>query len=481
MAAICSLTLFFVFKLFYPYPNMVMDSYVYIKAMAQNLGANSYPIGYSKFLQLFSLFSRSTTLLVWFQFLFLEFACLLLFFTLLYFFRPGKWACIVLFVFLFFNPLLFYVSNFIMADALFTTLSLLWLVQLIWIVGRPRPYMIIVHALILVLAFTIRYNALYYPIAASFVLLLSSLRPWLKVAGIAFQFALVGLFILYTSRQMEQLTGMRQFSPFGGWKMANNALYMYEHVSLERNDPVPAKFSRLDEMVRKNFHGIHVTDDLLDYFSRPTGSLYMVDYQSSPLIHYMDEKYGTDTVFLNFKKWGPMGAYCGEYGSYLVRKYPIQYIRYFAWPNLIRYFTPPTEIFWYPSPYYLRDDAIGQIASKWFRLRTLTVDQSYIDFRTSILAPYPIIIAIVHMIFVASLIGFFLFRGYRKVTKPVFHIVLAVVCAWICDLCFSVTASAVVLRYQIFVMIFEFAFAVQFIDFICRKSEDSSTQLAGLQ
>ena len=61
MAAVCSLLLFFVFKLFYPYPNMVMDSYVYIKAMAQNLGANSYPIGYSKFLQLFSLFSRNTT------------------------------------------------------------------------------------------------------------------------------------------------------------------------------------------------------------------------------------------------------------------------------------------------------------------------------------------------------------------------------------------------------------------------------------
>jgi hypothetical protein len=471
MAGVCSLTLFFVFKLFYPYPNMVMDSYVYIKAMAQNLGANSYPIGYSKFLQLFSLFSRSTSLLVWFQFLFLEFACLLLFFTLLFFFRPGKWASIALFIFLFFNPLLFYISNFIMADPLFTTLSLLWLVQLIWIVGRPRSYMIIVHAIVLVLAFTIRYNALYYPIVASIILLLSRLRPWLKVAGIALQFALVGLFIFYTSLQMEQLTGVRQFSPFGGWKMANNALYMYEHVSVKINDPVPAKFSKLDEMVRKNFRGLHVTDDLLDYFSRPTGSLYMVDYQSSPLIHYMDEKYGADTVFLNFRKWGPMGAICGEYGSWLVRKYPLPYIRYFAGPNLVRYFTPPTEIFWYPSPYYLRTDAIGQIASRWFGLNTLTVDQSYIDFRTAVISPYPIIIAIVHMLFIAGFAGFFLFRDYRNVPKPVFHIVLVVGCVWLFDVCFSVTASAVVLRYQIFVMIFEFAFAMQLIDLICRKNE----------
>ncbi|WP_317505175.1 hypothetical protein [Flavitalea sp. BT771] len=358
-----------------------------------------------------------------------------------------------------------------MADALFTTLSLLWLVQLIWIVGRPKSYMIIVHALILVLAFTIRYNALYYPIAATFVLLLSRLRPLLKVAGIALQFTLVGLFIFYTSLQMEQLTGVRQFSPFGGWKMANNALYMYEHVSVKRNDPIPARFSRLDEMVRRNFHGWHVTDDLLDYFSRPTGSLYMVDYQSSPLIRYMDQKYGSDTVFLNFKKWGPMGAYCGEYGSYLVCKYPLQYVRYFVWPNLIRYFAPPTEIFWYPSPYYLRDDAIGQIASQWFRLHTLSVDQSYIDFRNSVLSPYPIIIAIVHVIFIASVVGFFLFRGHKKVMKPVFNIVLAVACVWICDLLFSVSAAAVVLRYQIFVMILEFAFAVQFIDYICRNDE----------
>ena len=44
--------LFGLFKYFYPHPNMVMDSYVYIRAMVFNLQANSFPVGYSRFLQI---------------------------------------------------------------------------------------------------------------------------------------------------------------------------------------------------------------------------------------------------------------------------------------------------------------------------------------------------------------------------------------------------------------------------------------------
>ena len=465
-----SLILFFIFKLFNPYPNMVMDSYVYIRAMAFDLGANSFPIGYSRFLQLFSLFSRSTTLLVWLQFLMLEGACLFLFFTLLFFFRPGKWAAGSIFVFLFFNPLFFYISNFIMADALFSTLSLLWLTQLIWIIARPKPYMILVHALLLVVVFTVRYNALYYPIAASFAILFSHLRPWLKATAIALQFVLIGVFVLYTSTQMQKVMGVRQFSPFGGWKLASNALYMYGHVCQERKDPIPPQFAQLDNMVRGYFQQVQQVDDLLDYESFSTGTFYGA-YPGSPLILYMDLKYGVDTVFQNFSKWGPMGAYCGEYGSYLLRKYPLQFARYFVCPNIIRYVLPPREIFTHVTPYYLRTDELGQVASKWFGLTTLTIPASRINFRTTIISPYPIFIALIHLAFILGFIGFILFGGFKKVTKTHSRIILAIGALWLCDFGFSVTASAIVLRYQIFMMIVEFTFAILFMDFIYHNSD----------
>jgi len=480
IAVAASLIFFFVFKLFNPYPNMVMDSYVYIRAMAYNLGANSFPIGYSWFLQLFSLFSRSTTVLVWLQFLFLQSACLLLFYTLLYFFRPGKWAVRILFVFMFFNPLSFYISNFIMADTLFTALSLLWLTLLIWIIGRPRPYMIVVHALILTLVFTIRYNALYYPIVASIAILLSRLRPWIRAAALALQFVLIGAFVLYTSSQMKQVMGVRQFSPFGGWKLASNALYMYGHVCQERKDTVPLKFAQLDNMVRNYFYRTRVVDDLLDYESFSTGTFYGA-YQGSPLIQYMDLKYGQDTTFQNFSKWGPMGAYCGEYGAYLIRKHPLEFARYFVWPNMIRYIYPPREIFTHLTPYFLRNDELGQVASKWFGLRTLTISPYFINLRTAIISPYPIIIALVHLAFIMGFIGFALFKGFKKVSKANRSIVLAIASLWLCDLCFSITASAIVLRYQIFLMILEFAFALVFMDFVYRTSDIAASSNSELK
>jgi len=468
------ITLFAVFKFFYPHPNMVMDSYVYIRAMAFNLGANSFPIGYSKFLQLFSLVSRNTTLLVWIQFLFLQAACLWFFFTFLFFFRPSKWVTRILFVFLFFNPILLYICNFIMADPLFTTLSLLWFTLLIWIIARPRPYMIFVHALLLAVVFTVRYNALYYPFAAGLILLLARLRPWLKVQAIALPFILIGAFVLYTSSQMQQLMGVRNFSPFGGWKLANNALYMYGHVCQERTDTVPQKFAQVDHMVRHYFHRTKVVDDLMDYESYSTGSFYAA-VDSSPLVEYMFARYGGDAQFQNFRKWGPMGSFYGEYGAYLLKEYPLSFARYFMWPNMARYILPPREIFSHPTPYLMRTDDLGQLAGNWFGLKTLAVPPSYIDFRTALLSPFPALLALIHIAFILGFTGFGLFGGFKKVTKTNASIIIAMGGLWILDFCFNVTASPVVLRYQLFLMILEFAFTLQFLAFISADTSKSTT------
>jgi hypothetical protein len=471
-AAAVSMALFYVFKLFYPYPDMVMDTFVYTKAAVFNMDANSFPVGYSKFLQIFGVFSRSTVLLAWVQYQLLELSCLLFFFTLLFFFRPGKWISHILFTFLFFNPILFYISNCVMADALFITISLLWLTQLIWIIGHPKPHMVFIHAVLLLLAFSVRYNALYYPFAALFFILLSRLKPWVKIGAIALEFALIGLFILYTSSQMERLTGVRQFSPFGGWKLANNALYMYGHVCQERNDTIPLKFAQLDNIVRKFFTRTKEVDDLMNYESFSTGTLYAAA-SSSPLLQYMYLKYGYDTIFQNFKKWGPMGAYCGEYGSYLVRKYPSEFAHYFIWPNIVRYAIPPLEIFAYRDP-YLRTDDIALVTYKWFGIKYLKFNPDYVRLRTTILANYPMLIVMLHLFFLLGSTGFFFFKVFRRVVRSNTYIVIAVAGLWLCDFCFGITASAIVLRYQIFLMILEFSFGLLLTNFIYQNDNNRS-------
>lgn len=463
-AAAVSIVLFSVFKLFYPYPNMVMDSYVYLKGAVLHLGANSFPIGYSKFLQLFDLFSKSAVLLVSLQYVFLESACMLLFFTLLYFFRLSKVATYIIFIFLFCNPLFLFISNFIMSDALFTALSIYWITQLIWIIGSPRSYMIWTHALLLFFAFAVRYNALYYPVVASTFILLSRLQIWFKVAGVLLQLVFIGAFVMYTRDEMKRLTGLQQFSPFGGWQLANNALYMYGHNYLEYNEPAPIKFHDLDSTVRRYFQRTRRTESLLDYNAEGPGFYYMVS-DNSPLKRYMIWRYGADTVFQNFKKWGPMGIICSAYGSYLIKKHPLDFMRYWIGPNTIRYLYPPTEIFSMNSPYFLRDDDLGQMARQTFDLKTLTVRWPLIQFRTNLLSFYPLFFTMLNLYFVAVFLGFCVF-GSLKTNRIQSLILLAIAFLWVCNLGFSITASCVVLRYQLFIMIIQFAFAVLLTDYI---------------
>jgi len=462
-ATLITILLFFLFKLVYPHPNMVLDSYVYIRPLVEGGSVNSFPMGYTWFLQLFSFFSRSATLLVWVQYLLMEGSCLLFFFTLLHFFQPGKWTKLLLFLFLFVNPLFLYISNFIMSDPLFTTLSILWLTQLIWLIGRPRPYMILVHAVLLLMVFTVRYTALYYPLVASLGLLFTRLKPWQKLTAIGLQFLLIGVFVAYTTHQMKELTGVPQFSPFGGWRMANNALYMYGHVCLEEKDPVPAKFAVLDQMVKGYFNAVRRVDDLSD--PRSGGAFYAGD-DKAPLMQYMRSLYGTDTAFLDLKKFTPLAPLYSAYGSYLARKYPLDYCRWFLWPSAVRYAIVPKEIFSTLDPFLLKQDGIGKETSQWFGIKTLEVSPAYIDLQSIIISPYPILLGLIHLAFILGLLGFMLFGGFKKMGRVNGRVIMVIVAFWICDLLFKVTAGAVVLRHQLFLMILEFAFATQFIGWL---------------
>lgn len=466
-ASLLSILLFFVFKLFYPYPNMVMDSYVYIRPLVEGKNVNSFPMGYTWFLGIFSWLSRSTTLLVWVQYLFFVAAGLLFFFTLIKFFQPARLVTILLFVFLFANPLFLYSSNFIMSDMLFTTLSILWLTQLIWIIGQPRNYLIFSLAALLLLVFSVRYNALYYPVVASVMLVLVGMRLWVKIVGIALQFALIGAFILFTTHQMKVSTGLGQFSPFGGWRMANNALYMYGHVCLEKNEliPTPEQFGQLDTMVHSYFSRAGKVDDLTD--NRSGGAFYGAD-PNAPLVQYMYRQYGPDTTFLDLTRFSRVAPLYSAYGTYLVRKYPLDYCRWFLWPSTIRYMFSPPEIFSTLSPYYLRNDKIGRQARQWFRLKTLMVSPGLINFRNSLLAPYTLLLTLIHFAFILGMTGFLLFRGWKRAAHSNGLIMMTVIFFWIFDFFFKITAGAIVLRHQLFLMVVEFAFALLFMDLISR-------------
>ena len=442
------------FKLIYPYPNMVLDSYYYVTAAISHADVNAWAIGYSWFLRLFGFFSHSPLLLIIFQYLFLEASLLIFFLTLTSFFTLSKLSRCILFTFFFVNPLFLYCANFVMADTLFIALSTLWVSLLLWMVFRPRPYMIWVHTVLILLVFTVRYNAVYYPFVAAIAFLLSSYWLRQKFLGIGLQVVVITGFIVYTSMQVGALSGQNQFSPFGNWKTANDALYMYGHIYRENSEDVPAKFTTLHEVVRRYFQSGARVDDLLDYQSPFYGSIYMF-FNTSPLVQYKDLLYGQDTEFVNFKKMALVGPLYGEYGSWLIKQHPIAFIQYFVGPNAVRYFYPPMEAFASLPPFFLRPDYLGQAARNWFGLKTLTASRSAINLRTLLLEPYQTIMMFVHILFLISLAGFFLLKGLKTLTRLERYSLFLLVSLWGFDLVFNLTAAATVMRYQIFPMIIE--------------------------
>lgn len=465
-----SIALLVLFKLFYPYPNLVMDSYYYLRAASANADVNAWPIGYSRFLQLIGMFTHSHLVLVGVQYLFLELCLLLLFFTLRLFFPLGRLSSIFLFLFFFVNPMLLYTSNLVMADALFNGLSILWITQLLWIIFHPRPFMILTHALLLVLAFTVRYNALYYPFISILAFLLSRQSTRLKLIGIGLPLLMLGSFIVYTSNKMEAYCGVRQLSPFGGWKLANDALYMYAHVQTGNSDTVPARFQALDSAVRSFYATTQWPGDLA-VIDDMHGSPFMFS-KYYPLVQYMYNQYGWDTtiMFLNIQKWSRMGPLYADYGSYLIKKYPVSFARYFLWPNCTRYFLPPEEIYMTITPFYLRGDDLGTEATRWFGITTLRVPPFYMFLRIHLLSVYPLLFCLLHLSFLLTLFGFSLNKGWKGITPPLRNCLIVIIGLWLTDLLFSLTAAAIVLRYQLFMATLELPLVLFFTSHIYRPA-----------
>jgi len=96
--AICIIQ-FSLFKVFYPYPDFFNDSKWYILAASKHWDINIWPIGYSKFLAVFHGITRSHTLLVIFQYFFMQLALTHFYFTASYFFKPSRLMRNVLFCF----------------------------------------------------------------------------------------------------------------------------------------------------------------------------------------------------------------------------------------------------------------------------------------------------------------------------------------------------------------------------------------------
>lgn len=461
MSGIFSILAFIWLKMTYPHPNFLPDSYSYLDAAFNNQDINMWPIGYSKFLRLFSSFTRSDIALVFVQYILLQASVLYFLFTIRYLLSPGKWLFRILSFCCIVNPISLYVSNFISSDALFATLSLVWFTQLLWILYRPGVRLLILHALVLLLAFSVRYNALYYPLISLALIGLTHMSISKKIIGIGSMLLLLGGFVGFNLYKSRQLTGSAQFSAFGGWQMASNALFAYAHADPDSAATVPAKFRELQGIVIRHM------DSLSRLTIRPDkelGIYYLWD-DHAPLKEYLIARYRKDSVTDGYKRWSSMGPIYSAYGGWLIGKHPLVFIGHYLLPNIVNYYVPSPE---FMNIYNMGKDTVEDLAKFWFNYKTnkVTVPNKQIGFMDS----YPIALAIINLVFVLSFVSFWLLEGFKKSGPYPSKALKWMGCIWLANFGFSVLASPIVLRYQVFPMLITFAFLGILIEFIHRES-----------
>ncbi len=466
IAAIAIVLQFAIFKYFYPFASYIHgDSFSYLNAAYQNLDISTYMIGYSRFLRLFSVFFTSDLALTAFQYLLVQTSALFFLSTLFYFYQPGKKMQVVLFVFMLFNPLFLHLANLISSDCLFLSLSLTWLSLLLWIIHRPSTGIVIGLALVLFLAFTLRYNALIYPLITLIAFLLAPMPLRRKITGFAAGVILCILFAGYTTIKYHEVTGRWQYAPFSGWQWANNSMYVYRYIDSADRKPVPERFRELDQMIRTYF------DNTRDVKKNPQEALIAsTAYMWSPglpLFRYRNKLFNrTDSNANEFKRWASMGPLYGDYGRYIIRQYPWQFLRHFVWPNSHKYYAPPVEFL---AQYNSGKKGVTEVAKNWFGYkdkqllrRTQTPDVHILDF-------YPILTGTMNVVFLACLVCFIWLKGFKQ--PGAFRKgVLLISLIWLINAGFTILASSAALRFQSFPVLLIITFALLLVDWLIRSA-----------
>jgi len=459
IAIVAAIVQFTLFKWLYPFGDYFIDSYSYLGAAVSHAEVSYRPIGYTRFLCIVHTLTTSETALTGIQYLLLQLGALHLFFSVLYFYKPGKKFRLLLFVFLLFNPLTLYLANYVSSDALFTALSLFWFIQLLWTLHRPGLYQLPVLAALLYLLLQTRFTALYYPLPAMLALVLLRQKLWYKITGAAL-FIFVAFFCIFSvQRTTEAATGTKVFSAFGGWQWANNAMHIYCHVRPNARE-MPARYAELDSFVRRYFDTACPRRLLA-----PASTDYMWD-ADKPLKQYMDYYQDSHHLRSYFVAWTAVGPIYSGYGRYLAQKYPVAFTQYYLWPSTKMYLLPSLEVM---LSYNQGVDTIDKVAKDWFRYPGKVTCVSK-RLQTVLLAPFPLFFLLANLFFAAGGLWFLRLKGFRRATPAFSRSLLLVFFFFILNAVFSIVATpASSVRYSVFPLLLLACFTGLIFDWLYRN------------
>jgi len=179
----------------------------------------------------------------------------------------------------------------------------------------------------------------------------------------------------------------------------------------------------------------------------------------------MQRIWATDTSS-HFRKWALTGSFYKEYGEHLIRKHPLDFIKYFVKPNIVHFFIPKTEFL---SNYNMGRDTVDNFATIWFGLKNKQVANQKDGLEMKIPSGLRILFPIIHSMFLLSFVLSWIIRGSVKTNHDMQKIMGMAFLLWSCNFLFSILTAPVVLRYQLFPIITTFTFGGLVINHIIDK------------
>lgn len=198
-ALLIGVVYFISLRILYPIPSYYADSFTWLGAARTGQPVSFRPVGYSKLIVFFKLFSTSDIALIAGQFFGNLLVNLFLFFTCTYLFRLKKGFKILLYVLLFVNPFYLFYSNYISSDPFFNCFTVFWFTLLIWILYKPTWLLIILQLIVLASLFQLRYNAIYFPAISTLAVLLSKASVGKKLTCIVMSFIIIAASMIIMS------------------------------------------------------------------------------------------------------------------------------------------------------------------------------------------------------------------------------------------------------------------------------------------
>jgi hypothetical protein len=447
IVAVTTLAQFFLFKQFYPFPSFFQDSYTYIQGATSQDLISYRPVGYSWFLILIHVITSSATALVLVQYSILQLAGLYLYRSIVLLYSPRRVVKNILFIFLFFDPLTLYLANAVSSDALFTALTLVWLTGLLWLMHQPTWGHLLRQTILLVVIFYIRYNALCYPVIAAAAFLFTRKTTGFKIAGILSSVLTLVFCALLVGQLTKEQTGVRVFSAFSGWQMANNALYVYPFVKVDRADLPSPECRELDSVVAAYFESSGPSHR----GHQPVETWYMWN-PGGPLKQYMTLRRNREHTTY-FTAWNSVGPLFSQYGFYLLRHHPLIFCREYVWPSAQMFFYPPMDVL---ERYNEGHPDVDPLAAEWFHLKSTKIRVSTFTAQATILGWAPGLYLFLNITF--SIAAILLLLKFRK---GEFRAAMVLTGGYfIVNAAFCILSTPNVLRYQVAPLIWLFVFTV---------------------